>query len=56
MTGTIVEKPIYEDFRQGDIPHSNASIEKAKLMLNYEPKVSFHDSINKTVMYYKSLL
>jgi len=30
--------PFYGPNRQGDIPHSLASIEKIKLVLGYEPK------------------
>ncbi len=38
--------------RKGDIPHSNANIEKAQLMLNYEPKINFEQGIIKTINYY----
>ncbi len=33
-------KPIYGPYRPGDIPHSQASIEKAKSILGYNPKYS----------------
>ena len=31
-------KPIYRENRAGDIPHSQASIEKGKQVLGYNPK------------------
>jgi len=44
--------PILGPNRKGDIPHSNADIEKAKLLLNYDPKISFEEGIIKTIDYY----
>jgi UDP-N-acetylglucosamine/UDP-N-acetylgalactosamine 4-epimerase len=32
------KKPIYRDFRAGDVRHSQADISKAKLLLGYKPK------------------
>jgi UDP-N-acetylglucosamine 4-epimerase len=40
--------------RKGDVPHSNADISKAKKLLGYNPLVSFHDGIVRTVDYYKN--
>ena len=40
-------KPILGENRPGDIPHSNACIDKAKNILNYEPKISFEQGIIK---------
>jgi UDP-N-acetylglucosamine/UDP-N-acetylgalactosamine 4-epimerase len=39
-------KPILGKNRPGDIPHSNACIDKAKNMLGYDPKIPFYDGIN----------
>ena len=33
-------QPIYGEYRRGDIPHSLASIEKAKNLINYKPEFS----------------
>lgn len=41
-------KPIYNDFRPGDIRHSLASIEKARNLLNYDPQYSARDGMRIT--------
>jgi UDP-N-acetylglucosamine 4-epimerase len=38
--------------RMGDIPHSIASIDKAKLLLGYNPKTSLKNGISKTIQWY----
>ncbi len=38
--------------RVGDIPHSLASIDKAKNILNYNPKYSFQDGLKEAVKWY----
>ena len=38
--------------RQGDIPHSLACIEKAKRLLNYEPRYSMRDGLKEAVKWY----
>ena len=41
--------------RAGDIPHSNACIDKAKKGFGYNPKVSFENGIIKTIKHYNSV-
>ena len=48
-------EPIFGPNRPGDIPHSNASIEKAKVLLNYNPSITFEKGIVKTIKYYNSV-
>ncbi|MET3028202.1 SDR family oxidoreductase [Flavobacterium sp. UW10123] len=43
---------IYGENRDGDIPHSLASIEKAKNMLGYNPKYSLQDGLKEAVGWY----
>lgn len=43
---------IYGPSRTGDIPHSLASIEKAKKLLKYNPKYSFQDGLKEAVAWY----
>lgn len=38
--------------RAGDIPHSLASIEKAKKLLNYNPQFSFGNGLKEAVKWY----
>jgi UDP-N-acetylglucosamine 4-epimerase len=45
-------EPIYGPFRKGDIPHSLASIDKAKSFLGYAPSHSLKDGLVETVSWY----
>ena len=42
----------YGDYRKGDVPHSLASIEKAKTLLNYTPKFSMKEGLREAVKWY----
>lgn len=42
----------HKDTRVGDIPHSLASIEKAKLLLNYHPKFNIKSGLKEAVNWY----
>jgi len=44
--------PVYGPLRDGDIPHSLASIEKAKFFLGYNPKYTIQDGIRKSCKWY----
>lgn len=44
--------PLYKDNRVGDIPHSLASIEKAKRILGYKPLFSVNQGIEKACEWY----
>jgi UDP-N-acetylglucosamine 4-epimerase len=49
----IAEIPvIYGNERTGDIPHSLASIEKAKNLLGYDPQFSMYDGLKEAVEWY----
>jgi len=43
---------VYGPNRVGDIPHSLASIDKAKKLLNYNPKYSFQEGLKEAVKWY----
>lgn len=42
----------YGDYRKGDVPHSLASIDKAKNLLNYNPQFSMKDGLKEAVTWY----
>jgi UDP-N-acetylglucosamine/UDP-N-acetylgalactosamine 4-epimerase len=42
----------YGPNRSGDIPHSLASIEKAKTLLNYNPKFNLKDGLKEAIKWY----
>ena len=43
---------IYGENRKGDIPHSLASIEKGKKLLNYSPQFSMREGLKEAVKWY----
>ena len=49
-------KPLYKDFRKGDIRHSRASISKAKKLLLYRPYYNFFDGLKRTIEWHKGIL
>jgi UDP-N-acetylglucosamine 4-epimerase len=47
--------PNYQPKRKGDIPHSNASIEKSTHMLGYVPEYNFEEGLQRTISYFLDL-
>jgi UDP-N-acetylglucosamine 4-epimerase len=45
-------EPIYRDFRVGDVMHSQANINKAKILLGYEPKYNVKKGLNISINWY----
>lgn len=55
--GVVVSlEPVYQDFRAGDVRHSQADISKAKVNLGYEPEFDINAGIDKAMPWYKSFL
>jgi UDP-N-acetylglucosamine 4-epimerase len=47
-----IKKPIYRDFRAGDIRHSNANIERVKELLGYEPTHNLEQGLKESIEWY----
>jgi nucleoside-diphosphate-sugar epimerase len=47
--------PILEDERKGDIKHSQASVDKARELLHYQPVVDFDSGLARTVEWFQRL-
>ena len=53
LVGARVE-PVYAAPRPGDVRDSQADIQKARLLLGYEPAVSFEEGLKKTVEWHRA--
>jgi UDP-glucose 4-epimerase len=51
IMGTNVE-PRHEEARPGDVRHSHASIDRARAVLGYEPRVGFDEGLRRTVEFF----
>ncbi|MDN5512758.1 MAG: NAD-dependent epimerase/dehydratase family protein [Acinetobacter sp.] len=49
---TYNKDPVYQDFRAGDVRHSQASIEKIKRLLSYQADFSIKDGIDVATTWY----
>jgi UDP-N-acetylglucosamine/UDP-N-acetylgalactosamine 4-epimerase len=55
--GLKKKEPIYQDFRAGDVRHSQANIGKAQELLKYQPKYMISNGMDKAMDWYvKSIL
>ena len=46
------KEPIYQDFRAGDVRHSQANIDKAKMLLDYQPQYMISEGMDRTIDWY----
>lgn len=54
LDATIPEqKPVYQDFRAGDVRHSLADISKAKRLLGYEPTHPIREGLDMAMDWYR---
>jgi UDP-N-acetylglucosamine/UDP-N-acetylgalactosamine 4-epimerase len=51
-----VSRPVYQDFREGDVRHSLADIAKARKLLGYEPAHRFNDGLEAALDWYRANL
>ena len=47
-----VQKPVYSDFRAGDVRNSLANIEKAKRLLGYNPQKDLDEGLKESIPWY----
>lgn len=52
IQGLEKKEPIYRDFRPGDVRHSQASIDKAKELLEYQPQFRIAEGLNEAIGWY----
>ena len=50
--GLEKKEPIYRDFRAGDVRHSQANIDKAHALLNYQPKYMISEGMDEAMDWY----
>jgi UDP-N-acetylglucosamine 4-epimerase len=46
------KEPLYREFRQGDIRHSNANIDKIKFALSYNPTHNIDQGLDESIVWY----
>jgi len=50
--GLEEKEPIYRDFRAGDVRHSQANIDKAQMLLGYQPKYMVSEGMDEAMDWY----
>jgi UDP-N-acetylglucosamine/UDP-N-acetylgalactosamine 4-epimerase len=50
--GLEKKEPIYQDFRAGDVRHSQANIDKAQTLLDYQPKYMISEGMDEAMDWY----
>jgi len=54
--GLKKKEPIYQDFRAGDVRHSQANIDKAQTLLDYQPKYMISEGMDEAIDWYVTSL
>ena len=52
VSGLKKKKPIYREFRKGDVRHSQASISKAQTLLDYDPNYRIAEGLDEAMDWY----
>lgn len=52
VDGFVEQEPIYRDFREGDIRHSNADISKARKLFGYAPTHDIYQGMRDAIGWY----
>ena len=56
ISGLKKKKPIYKDFRSGDVRHSQANIDKAQKLLDYQPQFKISEGLDEAMDWYVNSL
>ena len=56
ISGLKKKKPIYRDFRSGDVRHSQANIDKAQKLLDYQPQFKISEGMKEAMDWYMNSL
>jgi UDP-N-acetylglucosamine/UDP-N-acetylgalactosamine 4-epimerase len=56
VQGLEKKEPIYQDFRAGDVRHSQANIDKAQELLGYRPKYMISEGMDEAMDWYVNSL
>tara|TARA_B110000305_G_scaffold234946_1_gene293803 strand:- start:1141 stop:2184 length:1044 start_codon:yes stop_codon:yes gene_type:complete len=56
ISGLKKKKPIYRNFRSGDVRHSQANIDKAKKLLDYQPQFKISEGMDEAIDWYVNCL
>jgi len=56
ISGLKKKKPIYRNFRSGDVRHSQANIDKAKKLLDYQPQFKISKGMDEAMDWYVNSL
>ena len=56
LNGLDNKMPVYQDFRPGDVMHSQANIKKAQTLIGYKPEYSISDGMDEALDWYISNL
>ena len=56
ISGLKKKKPIYRNFRSGDVRHSQANIDKAKKLLDYQPQFKISEGMDEAMNWYVNSL
>jgi UDP-N-acetylglucosamine 4-epimerase len=52
IQGLERKAPVYRDFRAGDVKHSQANIDKAQILLDYQPKYMISEGMDEAMDWY----
>ena len=52
IDGLVIKEPIYRDFQEGDIRHSQGDVNKASKLLGYSPTHLIQEGLTETIEWF----